>query len=436
MKRLLLVLLLIAVGSAQQSDRTASSPQGDQPDQQQDTTGRNSAVGIRFPESRVSENIMRLSFEGIEAVDTNPSGLAGDIGMDLVSTLSGTLSLDRAGRRNRVALSYTGGGEIFARNTDLSSTFHHLGFDDTLRGRRWQLSFMAEARYTPASAFAFTPAGTQSSVGLSPNVVPNQTILGPRVHQFSNTVASELDLAPTPRQNLSFTGAYGMLRFFQSDLLDGEEASFSGGYSYRVNPHNELGLLYSYGYFTYDVFNTTIRTESIMGAYNRALGRRFEMVLRGGPERSYSDLTKENTDVAGLASLRYFSPRYRVDLSYHRGVTAGSGVTAGAHTDAISLGIARTGRQWETLLSGGAALNSATQTADLLQPNRIRNSYGSGFGSIQVSKTISRSRRMFLRYRLERLSPNVCLSTGCTTNSLHQVGEVGLDWAFRPVRVF
>jgi hypothetical protein len=436
MKTLIVVFLLIALGSAQQSDPAASSAQGSEPDQKQDSARANSAIGIRFPESRVSENTLRLSFEGVETVDTNPSGLAGDLGTDFISTLGGTLALDRSGRRNRVSLSYTGGGEIFARNTDLSSTFHHLGFDDTIRGRRWQWSLMDEARYTPAAAFAFTPAGTQNSTGLSPSVVPSQTILGPRVHQFSNTVATELDLAPSSRQNLTFTGAYGILRFFQSDLLDGEQASFSGGYSYRVNPRNEIGAVYGYGYFQYDVFNTTVTTQSIMGAYSRSLGRRFEMVLRGGPERAYSDLTNVSTDIAGLASLRYFSPLYRVDLSYNRGVTAGSGVTAGAHTDAITFSLARTGRRWETIVSGGAALNTATQTANLLQPNRIRNSYGSGFGSIQVNKTISRSRRMFLRYSLQRLSPNVCLSTGCTTNSIRQLGDVGLDWAFRPVRVF
>ena len=179
-----------------------------------------------------SSNVLNAGFSVRSAVDTNASGMAGAVGTDLFSTLVGNVNLNRERRNYRLGLSYSGGGEIYARHPEWDAPFDHAGASIEFLHRNWLFAVREEMDYSPNSVTAMrreVPADAISGsvTGLGPNDVPNQSILGGRARQLNNTSAVQLDYTLGTKNTFTVSGSYGILRFLDNDLIDNQQANGS-----------------------------------------------------------------------------------------------------------------------------------------------------------------------------------------------------------------
>ena len=135
-----------------------------------------------------------------------------------------------------------------------------------------------------------------------------------------------------------------------------------------------------------------------------------------------------STNVSFNASLAYAAAKTNYILNYSRGVSAGDGVVAGAHTDAINVSAIRTlGRAWS--VSGILEYNRSKSLPNGLLPIFTNDAL---VASGQVSRRLDHSLSVFASYTLQRQSITGTAAVNNPFDGLSQILGFGITYSPRP----
>jgi hypothetical protein len=383
---------------------------------------------------------------GFQYSNTVQNGFAGSgtTGWSTTNYLAATVNLLESWRAAQLAVNYSGGGDLSTNSTIGNGFFQQLGASQTFQWARWQLQFFDQFSYLPESEFGFgggTGLGLPGG-GVSPGVPPTgigsgigQSLFTAEGPRYSNNFTTQAIYQLSPRASMNVSGTYGILRFVDSGNINDDNAGASVGYNYQLSKEDTIGLVYRYNRFSYVGLDQTIGDHSFNLAYGKQITGRLALRIFGGPDVTtfavpVGTTTKEISGSGG-ASISYAINRGALGLSYNHGVTAGSGVYAGAETDQITASVSRNlTRVWSVHGNLGFAKNRS------IVASASENSYDSVSVGGGISRPLGPNANFALAYTANLQttgSPAGCMGTGCnSTYTQHQI-TINFQWHTRPL---
>lgn len=371
-----------------------------------------------------------------QGFDTNPR-VTGSRGVESASQFSGRMAFQHVRSKREFALDYTGGGRFHTQNSDLNAAFHQLGLSYKAEVSRWNLLFEDEVGYSTEAGAGFgggtgLPRFSQTTAfpgNLGGFVTPLQSILTSRAPRISNTVLGEVQYAAGRRSAFTFSASYGLLHFLESGFVDGRSTSLRGGYNYALTSADTLALSYGASLLRFDDSQQQIDSHSVHVEYGRRITGRLAIRIAGGPQVStFANAVNGSGTLISWnvrTSLLYRHGAGDMQLSYSRGVTAGSGVLVGAQTSDVRAALGRQiGRTWRANWEFGYARN-----APLQQTSTTTSGFDTWNAGTSFSRPVGRSARLFLRYGVQRQTTNI---PGASVGLRHTFG-IGFDFRFRPI---
>ena len=387
---------------------------------------------------------------GIQEVGSGVPDESGAMPVSSITRAYGGLLLDRKWKHYAFGVGCLAGGSIFAANTvDTQQADQAIAQQqiDWNSGRLLMLDFFS---YLPEGGFGGLPFGglglsgmalgnylsliTSSKLGL---LNPSQFASFGDSQRLSNLVVVEADQQITPRSSIVGAVSYGTLHFFTQGLLNDQQQTAQLGYNYLLSPRSEIAVLGAYQNFGLGGVSSAFRAEFANVVYQRQVSRRLTLTGGGGPvvvdfSPKYSSAGRQVSGMGlAIASYELRSTRLYADfLSY---VNGGSGYLLGAHTYRATLGAEHDfGVRWTGFLALGYARSTALEQQSLLAFDLTgRQSFGTGYLSVQLSRQLTPHLKAFALYTLsgDRFdSTAACSSPTCGLSNLRQVGGIGLSW--------
>jgi hypothetical protein len=289
-------------------------------------------------------------------LDTEPPVGGSGSGLTTWTSLTGGVDLRWMSGRSDMTLGYIGGGVFSNDGSSSNGIVQDLNFVDKLSFRRWALTLIEQAAYTPESAFGSGGFPGVSLPGGEPGLgglVPGQTIITSEGQRFFNTSLGQVDVYLTPRSSLTFVGGYSLLHSFNENLLDYGDLIAQAGYNYQITRKDTLGVSYVFAGFRYDNFDESINTNTLLFSYGRKVTGRLAFRIGAGPEFTFintpiipgtgvgtigppSGGSTTNVYWYLATSLQYQMQRTALSATYSHGVAGGSGVFAGSLADTLT----------------------------------------------------------------------------------------------------
>lgn len=437
--------------SSKAAAQEPGAPKGESHKTTAETPALSSAQEFTPGGSRAIRSFMLPRVNFYEQADTNPFTSARPGGAVTLTSVLGSLALQRNSGRSELTLNYVGGGTVSNRQslssgqTDSNSIIQQLEATQSINWRRWTLLMGNQFSYSPESSFGSFEGGLGSFgptvggslgeglPGLRSVFTPNQSILTGRGARASNTVLTQVEYRFSSRSSVTTAGVYGFLRFFDSDLQNSYNAMFLTGYNYRVTSEDTLGIIYRFSAFRFTGLDGAIDDHVAELAYGRRITGRLSFRLGASPEvilLRIPGVPSQSRLFWGLESALHY---HRLDLSYLRGVTAGAGVLAGAETNQVE-GSATQGlsRMWQGSLGLGYANNrNVGQTSTLGQ------NFSTWYGRVRLSRPVGRSADLFLGYviQLQGSSSPFCTGLVCARSLVRHQITLGFSWHLRPIAI-
>ncbi len=399
----------------------------------------------------------------LQSVDTNSSSIPGQSRAEALSTLRGSLALQRFGSDRQLTLQYSGGGSLYNTQTQTSGQFHQFGVSQQFSLQRWTLLVSDFMSYSPDSAFAGGGAigggfggigGLGSGIGggigggvggagfgggLNPGFTPSQSILTSHSGRISNSVVGQAQYNLSARSSLTATASFGLLRFLDAGFIDSQSFVFQSGWNRDVTARDTIALSYALNLLRFEGNNGHVDSHSIHLNYGRRITGRMAMHFSAGPQinQTASPINGNETRLSwsSRAQLTYRFTRTDLDLSYNRRLTGGSGVLLGAQSDLVRVGMGRTfGRNWSTGFGFGFAHNENLRQ---LTPGLAERKFNTVQADVSVRRPLGRSASIYLLYNAQwqRGRTEPCLTMPCTTNLTRHHFGIGLDFRFQPVQL-
>jgi hypothetical protein len=379
----------------------------------------------------------RVTFHG----DSNANASAGTSRINSGGTFTGNVSLIRNWGRSALTVSYNGGGTIYNTRNARYRQGQVLGLGYSLAGRSWRLSFQDRVSFLPESSFGYgqgatgvllpgAPGGVQAQ--LNPLLVPNQSILSGYGRRISNTSAAQVAYTLNRRSSLFVSGSYGFLRGVGSNLIGNDRWSVGLGYNYQFSGVDALSVSYSHSSSSFSNTSFGYSGDTMSLGYSRQLSGRLALQVSGGPSinRFRNQVAGNRTRVSGSirSSLHYQLVDSRLDLTYTRGITGGSGVLLGAHTDQIEGGISKQlSRMWGASLRLGYAHNES-----LVQSTGLTNqfTFNGWHSNVSFSRPLGRYTQLGLSYGVtgQKSNTSFCLGSVCGRSTIRH--RFGLSFTF------
>ena len=408
--------------------------------------------------SPVTRNFLLPAVNLSQQLDTNPFTTAHPGSPVALSSILGTLTLQRNSGRSLLTLNYVGGGTVANRQavsngqTDLNSIIQELEASQIVNWRRWTLLLSNQFTYFPESSFGSflgSPSSLASGIGrslgeglpsLQPFLISNQSILNGRGGRVSNTFLTQMEYDFTARSSITFAGAYGFLRFLDSDLVNGSTATFMTGYNHQIDRADTVAVIYRFNAFRLGGLNGAIEDHVAQLSYGRRLTGRLAFRLAGGPEVEWpraSRVAPQSRLLWNLESaLHYRISRSALDLSYSHGLTGGAGVSAGAETNQAEAAVTRSlSRAWQASFGLGYANNRSLGSAALsLLANRVFNTW---FGRVRFGRSVGRGTEQFIAYvvQLQGSDAPFCAGLVCARSLVRHQITIGFNWHHRPIPI-
>jgi len=352
-------------------------------------------------------------------------------------SFGGTLQLSLDGASSQTRLNYTGNGIGYPDRTPSLLMYQNVGFSHSFRVGRWSFTAVDSFNYSPNSPFGGYGYGLPTNIGnagqpvLSPQNLPNQSILTPYVNSFYNTVMGQVQYGITPRSSWTASASYGLLRFPDSSFSNTNQVNVSAGYNYGLSANDSVAITDTFSHFQYTDFSSSFWSNTVQLGYSHKLNARLALQLAGGPEiRNTTNLglAQQSIGFAGNGSLLYSKARTSLALTGFAGTTGGSGVLYGATTQSGQFSVSqRISEAWITGVTLGYAHNSG-----LVQNQQ---SYNSAFVSPNMRRAITRNLGVTFNYTYQRqLSSAGCVGPSCATFS-GSTFSFGVDYKFRPIRL-
>jgi hypothetical protein len=400
-------------------------------------------------------------------LDTEPPVGGAGSGLTTWTSLTGGVDLRWMSGRSDMTLGYVGGGVFSNDGSSSNGIIQELNFVDKFTFRRWALTLIEQAAYTPESGFGSggfpgisLPGGTSGLGGL----VPGQTIITAEGQRFLNTSLGEVDVYLTPRSSLTFVGGYSLLHSFNGNslsnsfngnLLNYGDVIVQAGYNYQITRKDTVGISYVFGGFRYDNFDESIDTNTLLFSYGRKVTGRLAFRIGAGPEFTFintptipgtgvgtiglpSGGSTNNLDWYLSTSVQYQMERTALSASYSHGVAGGSGVFAGSLADTVTGSAAR---QLSRVSSGswnvGYSRNTELAINGLPQIQFSNQPFDYWFTGLNYSRLWGRSLNLNLGYQLQYQNSNAsfCTGTGCGSSFLRNLITFGVGWRKQPIPI-
>lgn len=371
----------------------------------------------------------------------------------------GGVDLQRTSGNSDLILTYLGGDGV-SSNNGRNSILQQLGVGERLTFRRYSVTFLDQALYTPEAAFGYAGIGganlfsTGGNIGLQSGFLPEQSIVTALGQRISNASIVEFNTFLTPRSTLTFVAAYGTLIFFDNSLNNNYQATFQAGYNYLLTRKDSIALLYRFSALRYDHIAQSINNNSLLVSYARRVTGRLAFQIFAGP-----DIVFSQTPIPGslgtsggtvgtpgtnrteqyfwhvTANVDYRLRRTTFEASYNHGVVGGSGVLAGAVSDRVSFLATRqlTPTLHGTLLGGYSRNRGLTiiPGSILATSNQV---YDYGFANVSFARSLLRSMNLSVGYQANYQNSNssFCVTATCGTTFLQHQVFLALGWHPRP----
>lgn len=482
---LLTACFLTPCGYAQQSNNTEIGSSADQrSDQGQQDTGlaNNSAARASGYEPLLSgageynistsgdqPSSLTPSFRFGQSIDTNVPEAFGKSHINSVSTLTGTLALQRFWKRSDFKMEYDGGTGYFGGSKSNGfgkrwDQFHAINLNETFIFPKYSIFVGDEASYLPESAFGFGGFSPSNALGLGSGIgqgltslgsqfSPSQTIANGRGPRVSNTTLAELEYRRSPVSSFTLEGSYGLLRFLNSGFVNSNQATLQAGYDRSLTARDSAALIYGFSAFRLGS-GTHANSHFLNVAYGHRVNGRLALKVAAGPQVTFvrSPASFQPVDFFGFtlllpvpassrrivswnvqSSFQYqFLSNSTVNVGYARGTTGGSGVLSGAMTDTARVFVdSSISPRWSTSVGLSYARNNS------LQHQTQQRAINSGSLDLETRRSLSPSQSIFMRYNLLRQNSgqSFCIAGDCNSNLWRNVISIGIEWNLRPIRI-
>jgi hypothetical protein len=390
------------------------------------------------------------------SLDSQPPVTSVSGGWTTWTSLTGGVDLRWMSGRSDLTLNYVGGG-IFSNNGSSSNGIvQDLNLVDRFNFRRWALTVIEQATYSPETAFGSggfpgvsLPGGTPGLGG----IIPGQSIITNEGQRLLDTSLGEVDVFITPRSSLTFTGGYSLLHSFDENLLDYGVVIAQAGYNYQLTRKDTVGISYVFTGFHYNNFGESINSNTLQLSYGRKITGRLAFRIGVGPE--LATFTTPITPGTGVGmtgpptggsttnlywslytSVQYQMERTALSATYSHGVSGGSGVFAGSLTDAVS---GSAGRQLSRASSGiwnvGYSRNAELTAAGVPQVGVSNQAFDYWFTGVNYTHLWGRSLNLNVGYQLQYQNSNssFCVGAGCGGSFVRNLITFGVGWRKQPI---
>jgi len=394
-------------------------------------------------------------FDVSATADSNALETSNSAGWGAWTSVSGGVDVHRTSGSNDMTLSYTSGG-MFSNYTGISNGIvQELSFADKFGFRRSSLSFFDSLNYLPESSFGFAGLGGNvlpggPPLGLGNTFVPGQSLLTGYGQNLDNSFATELDTFLTPRTSLTFVGAYSLLHYFDSDLLDYKNFSFRGGYNYQVTRKDTLAMFYTFSGFRYSNFNQSIDDHTVQVSYGRRVTGRLAFQVAAGPQVVISRIPingNAGSEGGGLGAAMNFTQvfwslntelqwqpnRNSLSLSYNHGEGGGSGLLAGSLSDIVTGSVRRkVSKAFSSGITTGYSRNEGVAITGTTTSNQT---YDYWFAGASFAHPMGRALGLTFSYQMQYQTSNstFCIGPTCGSDVIRHMISIGVGWHERPL---
>jgi hypothetical protein len=414
-----------------------------------------------------------------ESATTNIGNtLGGGQAVRSVTRALGFLILERLWSHYDLALDYVGGAGFYNAQGYGFKSLQELDFDQKVNWKRGQLAVRDSFNYLPEGNFGSaygalggTGIGGLGTIPFTPGVLGVSALgtLGQAPRVVNESVV-DVEQSLTPKSTVTAAAAYGFTHFYGTDatsgttFLNSSEGSVIVGYDRILTPRTQVAIAAAYQNFDFSIVGTRFHSEVVQLLYGHRISGKMDFSIGAGPELIHLDLPCSGFDVllypqchqnpttlavygsypdqrvgaAGRAQLRYQFPKTKVDLSYIRLLTTGSGLLAGAQTDAVRADAGRPlSRVWDGFVDLGYSRNSREGLASSTQGVNAA-IFQNAFAGAGVHRSFGREFHGYATYQFNTLwlDNSYCgTATACNRTSNRQVLTVGLDWTPRPIRL-
>jgi hypothetical protein len=419
------------------------APDTYQPDTRPLTGFQQTTVGT--PPERHSYWVPGISYTNFIQSNGNLGG--GQDTWSSTSYLTGNVSLLENWSRSQLQVNYSGGGYFSTDEATGNGWFQQLGATQTFNWHRLQLVLLDEFAYLPQSQFGFG-AGTGLAnpgvggslgggvTGISSGYTAGQSIFSATGPRYSNAAGVQTTYQLSRRSSVTMGGLYSLLRFTEPGNIDSDQYVGNVGYNYQITRNNTIGVQYRFTAFHYIDDPQAIGDHIVQAVFGRKITGRLALTLSGGPEitnfRIAQPPATKTHSVAGSggATLNYLVEKGSLTGSYFHGVTAGSGVFAGAITDQLTgSAMRKVTRVWSGELRAGYARNRSAETA-----SGVGNTdYDSFYGGVSAARPLGRNAMFTLAYTayVQKTDVSACTTNCNSTITTNQI-SIGVSWHARP----
>lgn len=395
------------------------------------------------------------------AADSNPLTV-GQTGWTTWDSLAVGVDLRHTSGASDLQLTYFGSGWASNQSGVGDYVAQQLGIAETFNLHRYSISFLDQVAYLPEAAYGNTfgsnfgsnlglsgsfPA--EGTLGLQAGFVPDQSILTTLGQRLSNTFITEIDRHLTPLSELTFVGSYGLLHYFQNDLVNDSDVMLQGGYSHQMTRKDTIAFFYQFAGYRFQNADQFINNHSVQVSYAHRVTGRLTFQVAAGPDLSLSR-TPYNLCGAGCietvmpsgtrqffwsasSTLNYQLRRTGLALTYSHGVTAGSGILLGGLADnasgSVNRQLTRTlGAAWLVGYSRNSGYALGTESSPTNQ------TYDFGYTGLTLNRTLGRSVFIDLSYQVQYQTANAafCITTPCGSSFLFHQVSLDFRWSPRP----
>jgi hypothetical protein len=376
--------------------------------------------------------------------DSNAGQNTTNGGWNTWTSFSGGVDVQQVSAGSEMTLGYTG-GVMYSNEGAMSNGFVQIfDFADRFFFHRATVTLIDHLSYLPEQAFGFgglggVPLQGGGATGLGTEFAPGQSILAGRGQSLTNSSVSELDMYLTPRSSLTLAGGYSVLHYFGSNQLNSVDVIGRVGYNYQLSSKNTIAVLYNFSAIRYNGINQSIDDHTAHVSYGRRITGRLAFQIAGGPE-----VTMYRMPISGTATnstqvywslntaLQYELRRSDFRFGYSHGVTAGSGVLAGAVTDTVNGAATRKmSRTFTSGIAGGYSRNTGLAIGTISSSQ----SYNYWFAGATLSHPWGRTLGLTLSYQMQYQNSNIpfCVGLTCGSSVLRHLISVGVGWHERPL---
>jgi len=358
---------------------------------------------------------------------------------------SAILNFDRTWSIHHLATAYNGGASFDSGPPSSHSLYHNLVVSEQMAWERWRLLLRDDFVASPGAAFTGTGMGgpgliaqlsstfgaTLNSIGQA--FIPNETIETGNANRYRNTVLAEAEYSFSRRSAFTFSGSYGILQFNEAGFVNSRMLNAQAGYDYLLDPKDSIAIVASYGDISFPgLANTNAKDYSAGVAFGRKITGRMAFQVEAGPQLIHTGAGTQQFDrwfESVSSAVTYDRRRSGISFNYVRGLSGGSGVYAGATTNAFTASAHRQfTRNWTGTATGGYALNRSLGPA-----GAPTTSFNNWYVGANLARRVGRQANMNFLYGLQKQdNPSTCPVANCGATGFQHSFGMTVNWHLRP----